>query len=84
MGTLTSWNPLGHAGPVTGLIFLYLCIGAGKLLRKYAPRLSTNFEEIISLAFWNFEEENKVLESLIIVNNISILIINEYCNYIYS
>ena len=24
LGTLTSWNPLGHSGPVTGL--LYLCL----------------------------------------------------------
>ena len=23
LGTLTSWNPLGHSRPVTGLIFLY-------------------------------------------------------------
>jgi len=24
LGTLTSWNPLGPSGPVTGLIYLYL------------------------------------------------------------
>ena len=24
LGTLISWNPLGHSGPVTGLIYLYL------------------------------------------------------------
>ena len=24
MGTLTSWNPLGHSRPVTGLLYLYL------------------------------------------------------------
>ena len=23
LGTLTSWNPLGHSGPVTGLIYLF-------------------------------------------------------------
>ena len=67
---------------VTGRIYLYLYIGAGKTLRKHTPRLSTKYEQIISVAFWNFEEENKVLESLITVNNKSILII-EYCNYIY-
>jgi hypothetical protein len=22
LGTLTSWNPLGHSGPVTGLLYL--------------------------------------------------------------
>jgi hypothetical protein len=24
LGTLTSWNPLGHSGPVTGLLYRYL------------------------------------------------------------
>jgi len=24
LGTLTSWNPLGHSKPVTGLLYLYL------------------------------------------------------------
>jgi hypothetical protein len=26
MGTLTSWNPLGHSRPVTGVLYLYLTI----------------------------------------------------------
>ena len=26
LGTLTSWNPLGHSRPVTGLIYLYLYV----------------------------------------------------------
>jgi len=26
MGTLISWNPLGHSKPVTGLLYLYLNI----------------------------------------------------------
>jgi hypothetical protein len=26
MGTLTSWNPLGHSRAVTGLFYLYLYI----------------------------------------------------------
>jgi hypothetical protein len=26
LGTLTSWNPLGHSRPVTGLLYLYLYI----------------------------------------------------------
>ena len=25
LGALTSWNPLGSSGPVTGLLYLYLC-----------------------------------------------------------
>ena len=24
MGTLTSWNPLGPSGPVTGLLYLFI------------------------------------------------------------
>ena len=24
LGSYTSWNPLGHTGPVTGLLYLYL------------------------------------------------------------
>jgi len=24
LGTLTSWNPLGHSRPATGLIYLYI------------------------------------------------------------
>jgi hypothetical protein len=39
MGTLTSWNPLGHSRPVTGLLYLYLrcywCIGCGT--KSYSP-----------------------------------------------
>jgi hypothetical protein len=26
LGTLTSWNPLGHLRPVTGLLYFYLLI----------------------------------------------------------
>jgi hypothetical protein len=25
-GTLTSWNPLGHSSPVTGMLYLYLSL----------------------------------------------------------
>jgi len=28
---LTFWNPLGHSRPVTGLFYLYICIGAPTL-----------------------------------------------------
>jgi len=35
MGTLTSWNPLGHSRPVTGLLYFYLyCIIPLGILRK--------------------------------------------------
>ena len=41
------------------------------------PKLSTNFEEILPRAYVNFEEENNVLES-------SIIIINTFYNYTWS
>jgi len=25
LGTLNAWNPLGHTGPFTGLLYLYYC-----------------------------------------------------------
>ena len=33
MGTLTSWNPLGHFRPVTGLLYLYHFVGNISLVR---------------------------------------------------
>ena len=35
LGTLTSWNPLGHSRPVTGLLYLYVY--------KYRLRVCNNF-----------------------------------------
>jgi hypothetical protein len=41
MGTLTSWNPLGHSRPVTGLIYLFFppflisTISFGRFYQKY-------------------------------------------------
>jgi hypothetical protein len=44
------------------------------------PTLPINFEEILSRAHWNFEEQNKVLEPSLIIINYSI--INVHYNYI--
>ena len=45
------------------------------------PNLSINFEEILTRAYEKFEEQNKVLESPIIITNCRItIIINEFCN----
>jgi hypothetical protein len=51
MGTLTSWNPLGHSRHVTGLLYIYLYLGLHvccpvfltdskqvRILSKYFPR----------------------------------------------
>ena len=56
--------------------------GLWKVLRT--PKLSINLEEILLRAHWNFEEQNKVLDSSIIIINyrIIIIIIHAYCNYI--
>jgi len=44
--------------------------------------LSTNFEEILSSPYGNFEEQNKVLGPSIIIINYCVIIINAYYNYI--
>ena len=38
------------------------------------PTLLINFEAIPSRAYWNFEEQNKVFESSLIINNNGIII----------
>jgi hypothetical protein len=51
------------------------------------PILSTNFEEIILRAYWNFEYQSKVLEFPIIIINyciIIIIIIDAYYNSVIS
>jgi len=46
--------------------------------------MSTNFKETLSGGYGNFEEQNKVLESLIIIINYCIIIMNAYYNYTIS
>ena len=38
LGTLTSWKPLGHSRPVTGLLYLYLNLGEAMYLSKCLSR----------------------------------------------
>ena len=45
------------------------------------PKLSTNFEEILSRVHPNFEEQNKILEPCIIIINYCIIISNANYNY---
>ena len=42
------------------------------------PKLSINFEEILSRVNGNCEEQNKVLESSVIIINYGIFIINAH------
>jgi len=46
------------------------------------PKLSINFEKILSRDPCNFEEQNKLLESVITIYNYSIIIVIAYYNYI--
>jgi hypothetical protein len=44
------------------------------------PKLPMNFEDFISLAHGNFEEQNTVLEPSIIIIIIIIIITKAFCN----
>ena len=46
LGTLTSWNPLGPSGPVTGLLYLYLYI----YIYAHTYNAYTQFEIIFPLS----------------------------------
>ena len=49
LGTLTSWNPLGHSGPVTGLIYLLQHTFRGlKVIRCVASSTSVSQQPIIT------------------------------------
>lgn len=56
---------------------------AGEPFWRRVPKLSINFEELLSCAHGNFEKQNKVLESSNIIINYSIINnINVHYNYI--
>jgi len=46
------------------------------------PKLSIGFEDIISRAHGNFEEQNKILEPYIKTINYCIISINAYYSYV--
>lgn len=48
------------------------------------PKLSLNFEEILSLAYGDFEEQSKVLEPSVIIVNYCIIVNNAYCNILFN
>jgi len=62
----------------------YSSPGLANIFWGTVPKLSINFEEILSHAPWNFEEQGKFLESVITIINYSIIIviIIPYYNYI--
>jgi hypothetical protein len=53
LGTLTSWNPLGHSRPVTGLLYLYIYL----LLEYGIIRLSRNVGSWLPNYVFNTPEE---------------------------
>jgi hypothetical protein len=61
---------------------LYIYARAGEKFWGYVPKMSINFEEIVSPVCEKLEEQNDFLESsLIIANYCIIIIINAYYNY---
>jgi hypothetical protein len=58
LGTLTSWNPLGHFRPVTGLLYLYPKDTLAVCLRFLRLRVSTHKvnNRIIINIFWKMLE----------------------------
>ena len=57
---------------------------AGERFLDRVPKLALNFKEILSRAHGNFEEQNKVFDSyiIIIIINYCIIIVNAYYNCI--
>ena len=53
---------------------------AGETFRGRVSKLFVNFEEFLARVLGNFEEQNKIKESFITINNF--IIINAYYNYI--
>ena len=49
LGTLTSWNPLGHSRPVTGLLYLYLLKHEDKNIRIQNYNFSRYFVRVWNL-----------------------------------
>jgi hypothetical protein len=46
------------------------------------PKCSLNFEELLSHAHRDFEEQNKVLGHFVIIINYFIIVINAYYNFL--
>jgi len=59
----------------------FLYSRADDTFRRRVPKLSINFEEILSHTLGNFEKQNKALEpSMIIINYCVIIVISAYYN----
>jgi len=70
LGALTSWNPLGHSRPVTGLLYLYLLpIHKLKTIRKINKFTISDFIDKLSCESWdsvfNSEDANAMFNSFL-------------------
>ena len=61
LGTLTYWNPLGHSRPVTGLIYLFLCLL--ETLLGCSAWLSTKEKNMLAIAFGEFKLQRWIIVS---------------------
>ena len=57
LGTLTSWNPLGHSRPVTGLLYLYIYFINMKHFQNTEVRYHTRFGR----KPWRFSKLNSTM-----------------------
>jgi hypothetical protein len=57
LGTITSWNPLGHSRPVTGLLYLFTAIHykllATNTLPYYRYKPEPVLESAIMILYWD-------------------------------
>ena len=51
LGTLTSWNPLGHSGPVTGLLYFYYEVGTERSQLVCGDKCARRFPSLPTLEF---------------------------------
>ena len=51
LGNLTSWNPLGHSRPVTGLIYLYLSLLTVHRSKMLICNILNNYSIILSMTY---------------------------------
>ena len=61
-GNLTSWNPLGHSRPVTGLLYLYLIVlllspNTFQAQSKHNFIIHLNFNELQILILYRLDDE---------------------------
>jgi len=54
LGASTSWNPLGHTGPVTGLMYLYLFTGMEVITNSAREEIDhlTKDDVIVIVCVW--------------------------------